>query len=219
MIICMFMTAATELGTGQWLPVLLENVGVPAILVLVWINGLMAVGRQFAGPVVHTLSPTGMLLASAVISAFGLYWLSFAQGYVAFAAAAVFAVGICYFWPTMLGFVAENIPRSGALGLAIMGGAGNLSVTFILPLIGDIYDSNVAKSLPAGADLEALRAAAVGTAEAGQWMAAQLEGGRLTLRGIVILPIILVVAFLALYYNRRGKQPERLERVTARAAD
>lgn len=219
MIVCMFMTAATELGTGQWLPVLLENVGVPAILVLVWINGLMAVGRQFAGPVVHTLSPTGMLLASAVISAIGLYWLSYAQGYTAFAAAAVFAVGICYFWPTMLGFVAENIPRSGALGLAIMGGAGNLSVTFILPLIGDIYDSNVAKSLPAGADLEALRSAAVGTAEAGQWMAAQLEGGRLTLRSIVILPIILVVAFLALYYNRRGKQPERLERVAAQPAD
>ena len=100
-----------------------------------------------------------------------------------------------------------------------MGGAGNLSVTFILPLIGDIYDSNVAKSLPAGADLEALRSAAAGTAEAGQWMAAQLEGGRLTLRSIVILPIVLVVAFLALYYNRRGKQPERLERVAAQSAD
>ncbi len=55
----MFLTASTELGPGQWIPTILENVGVPAILVLAYINGLMAIGRQFAGSFVHRLSPIG----------------------------------------------------------------------------------------------------------------------------------------------------------------
>ena len=32
------------------------------------INGIMAVGRMFAGPFVHKLSPIGMLVASAILS-------------------------------------------------------------------------------------------------------------------------------------------------------
>jgi fucose permease len=115
---------------------------VQGILVLVWINGLMAVGRQFAGPVVHKLAPNGMLLFSAVFSALGLFWLSHAQGTVAvFSAAAVFALGVCYFWPTMIGFTSERCPRTGALGLALMGGIGMLSVSWVLPYMGGIYDA------------------------------------------------------------------------------
>ena len=53
MVVCMLMTAATELGTEAWLPNILTEAGVSGILVLVWINGLIAVGRQFAGPFVH----------------------------------------------------------------------------------------------------------------------------------------------------------------------
>nr|WP_294897882.1 hypothetical protein [uncultured Pedobacter sp.] len=36
----------------------------------------------------------------------------------------VFGLGVGYFWPTILGFVAENIPKSGALFLNLMCGAG-----------------------------------------------------------------------------------------------
>ncbi len=137
--LCMIMTACSELGPNQWIPsILTASAGVSGILVLVWINGIMAVGRQFAGPVVHKLSPTGMLLFSAVFTAIGLYLLSIASGWATFAAATVFAVGVCYFWPTMLGFTAERVPKSGALGLAIIGGIGMLAVNFILPAMGHV---------------------------------------------------------------------------------
>ena len=68
MVACMLMTASTELGSGQWIPNILSHAGVDGILVLVWINGLMAVGRQFAGVFVHKLSPIGMLVGSAILS-------------------------------------------------------------------------------------------------------------------------------------------------------
>ena len=125
MVACMVLTAATELGPAQWIPNILSNAGVSGILVLVWITGLMAVGRMFAGPFVHSLSPIGMLTASAVLSALGLYAMSHSTGAMLFAAATLFAFGVCFFWPTMLGFVAENYPKTGALGLAIMGGVGH----------------------------------------------------------------------------------------------
>ncbi len=141
---CMLMTAATELGPSQWMPdILKKSANVPGILVLVWITGLMAVGRQFAGPVVHKLSPSGMLLFSAIFSAAGLFWLSQAQSQAAvYAAATIFAVGVCYFWPTMIGFTSERCPRTGAVGLALMGGMGMLSVSIVLSYMGDIYDKD-----------------------------------------------------------------------------
>ena len=111
----MFLTAATELGTNQWLGALLQGAGVSGILVLVFINGLMAVGRSFAGPFVHRFNPNGMLILSALLAGIGLLLLSKATGYAAFGAAFVFAAGICFFWPTMLGFVSEYLPNTGAL--------------------------------------------------------------------------------------------------------
>ena len=138
---CMLLTAATELGTNQRIDSLLQETGVPAILVLAFINGIMALGRAFAGPVVHRLSTTGMLLFSAVFSFIGLFAMSYASGALTFVAAAVFAVGICYFWPTMLGFVSERIPESGALGLGVMGGLGMLSVSIVLPIMGGFLDA------------------------------------------------------------------------------
>ncbi|MYG82158.1 MAG: MFS transporter [Gemmatimonadetes bacterium] len=122
MLLCMAMTASLELGPNRWVPAVLEAGGMQGILVLVYINGIMALMRLGAGPVVHRLSPTGILLASAVLSGLGLLWLSYGTSVTSvFAAATVFAVGVCYFWPTMLGFVSERIPKSGALGLGLMG--------------------------------------------------------------------------------------------------
>ena len=123
MVGCMLLTAATELGTNQWIAELLENVGVPSILLLVFINGLMAFGRSLAGQVEKKLSPSGMLFFSAIFATIGLVLLSQATGYWIFGAAIIFALGICYFWPTMLAFVSEYLPKTGALGLSVMGGA------------------------------------------------------------------------------------------------
>ncbi|MFZ1534350.1 MAG: MFS transporter, partial [Chitinophagaceae bacterium] len=69
LIICMFGTAITELFTGQWIQVLLNNVSQNSILVLTVTTGVMVVGRGLAGPVVHRLSPAGVLLGSAIFSA------------------------------------------------------------------------------------------------------------------------------------------------------
>ena len=183
---CMFMTAATELGSNQWMTALLEDVmkseGIHSILLLVWISGIMAAGRSVAGPIVHRLSPSGVLLGSAIFSGIGLLLLSYAGGYWSFGAAAVFAVGITYFWPTMLGFVNENIPKSGALGLAIMGGIGFLGGAIAQPVLGRIYDIK----------FEALNNS--------------LAAGSATLRTVIILTVILTIAFSYLYLKRRGQR-------------
>lgn len=196
MVLCMLLTAATELGPGQWIPNILTNAGVSGILVLVWITGLMAVGRQFAGVFVHRLAPSGMLLLSAVLSALGLYAMSRSSGGMLFVSATVFALGVCFFWPTMLGYVSENYPKTGALGLAIMGGAGMLSVSFVLPVIGRFYDEGITERL-AGRVAENLPAA--------DWAALQASAGLETLGQVAVLPAVLVVIFLGLVLKRRQR--------------
>ncbi len=142
MILCMFLTAATELGTGQRISSLLGTSGVPPLLILAFINGIMVAGRYFAGEIVHRINISLMLLLSAIFSFLGLILLSYTSGIAVFISAAVFAIGVCYFWPTMLSFIAEKIPESGALGLSLMGGAGMLSVSLILPIMGSYMDAN-----------------------------------------------------------------------------
>lgn len=142
MLFCMLLSAATELTTGQRISSLLQGTGVAPILVLAFINGIMAIGRGFAGPIVHRLNTTGMLFFSAIVSMVGLLFMSYVDGaFLTFLAAGVFAIGICFFWPTMLGFVSENVPESGALGLSIFGGAGMLSTSIFLPISGYLTDS------------------------------------------------------------------------------
>lgn len=140
----MLLTASTELGTNQWLPNILTNTAaVSGILVLVWINGLMAIGRFFGHSFIGRISPIGLLIGSASASLVGLLLLSVADTAIfAFAAATVFAIGICYFWPTMLGVTSERFPAGGALLLGIMGGIGNISVAITMPILGGIYDAS-----------------------------------------------------------------------------
>lgn len=142
LLICMAVTASLELGPNRWLSAILEAGKIPGLLVLAYISGLMAVLRFFAGPVVHRLSPTGILVSSAILSGIGLLWLSYAEDVqMAFAAATVFAIGVCYFWPTMLGVTSELVPRSGELGLALVGGTGMLIVGVLTaPQMGKLAD-------------------------------------------------------------------------------
>jgi len=135
---CMLLSASTELGTNQWVNALLENNGISdPILILVVVSGIMAVGRFFAGGLVHRLNPIGVLLGSAIISAIGLWLLSVSNNAVfTLLSAAVFAIGICYFWPTMIGVASEYIPKSGALGMSVLGGAGFVATSMVLPIMG-----------------------------------------------------------------------------------
>ena len=187
MVFCMFLTATTELGTNQWIAKIMESTTSNAVLLIVFISGIMVVGRYFAGPVEKALSPTRMLLFSAVFSAIGLYWLSVAEGSQAFAAAGVFAIGVCYFWPTMLGFTSEYVPKSGALGLSLIGGAGMFATSVFNPVLGYFMDKGRQQALAAGLSQAA----------------ADLKAGQDSLQNMVIFPVVLVVVFTALYLNRK----------------
>jgi MFS family permease len=205
MVACMMLTAATELGTNQWITALLANVGVPSILLLVFINGIMALGRGFAGELAHKLAPTGILLFSAIFSTLGLVLLSYSHGYLAFFSAAVFAVGVCYFCPTMLGFVSEYLPKTGPMGLSIMGGAGMLSVSFILPMMGKRFDNNLTGLIPENYILETLKNAVKNTKEATLWTQINLEAGSQTLLSVAVLPLFLVFVFACIFIFMRNK--------------
>ncbi|MCK5664189.1 MAG: hypothetical protein KAI17_11925, partial [Thiotrichaceae bacterium] len=145
LVLAMAMTASIELGPNRWIPAVLEAAGIHGILVLVWINLLMAIMRYKAGAVVHKLSPTGILVTSAIISGIGLYWLSYTETLtMAIMAGTVFALGVSYFWPTMLGVTSERIPKGGALALALVGGVGTIIVGLVTsPLMGSVADDNL----------------------------------------------------------------------------
>lgn len=134
---CMLLTASTELGTTQWINALLAKNGIGPMIILAVVTGIMAVGRFFAGGLIHRLNPTGVLIGSATISVAGLWLLSISTGPVmTVISAAVFAVGVCYFWPTMIGATSEYVPKSGALGMSILGGAGFVATSMVLPIMG-----------------------------------------------------------------------------------
>ena len=134
---CMLLTASTELGTTQWINALLKTNGINPMIILVVVTGIMAIGRFFAGGLIHRLNPTGVLLGSAITATVGLWLLSISAGAaMTLLSAAVFAVGVCYFWPTMIGVASEYVPKSGALGMSILGGAGFVATSMVLPIMG-----------------------------------------------------------------------------------
>ena len=206
MIILMFGTAITELFTGQWIDVLLKNVTDNAILLLTIETGVMVLGRAFAGPVVHKFSPSGVLLISAILAAVGLYMLGHTTGNMLFVGALVFGIGVCYFWPTMLGFVSENLPRTGAVGMNLMGGAGMFAVSVYMIFMGSYYDKLLAAKLPAGADLAAYSAVTASPEMAKVLNEAKAAAGPEIINVTLIIPIILTVAFAGLLIYMRSKK-------------
>lgn len=122
-----------ELGTDSWIVNITDRVlnnADKALLAFIWTNVLMFSLRFFAGPIVHKISPLGLLFVSAVLGAAGLYLLG--QPYIDstwpwMAAVTVYALGKTFYWPTMLGVISERFPKGGALALGISGGVGMIS--------------------------------------------------------------------------------------------
>jgi MFS family permease len=141
-LICMTLTATSEFGTTQWVDRILGKAGANPMLILALVTGVMAAGRYFAGGLIHRLNPSGVLWTSAIVTTVGIYMLSISTGGMVYLAAFLFAVGICYFWPTMIGFTAENIPKTGALGMSLVGGAGMFAMTIWNPVIGQWLDQH-----------------------------------------------------------------------------
>ncbi|MES2673941.1 MAG: MFS transporter [Pseudomonadota bacterium] len=187
MAFCMTLTATTELGTQQWVQRILSESGAQPMLILAMITGLMAVGRYFAGPVIHALNPAGVLLASAVVATAGIYLMSTASGPMVYVAALLFALGVMYFWPTMIGFVSEYLPKTGALGMSLIGGAGMFGVSMWNPVIGGWLDAAKAEALAKGLSGEA----------------AELAAGQAALQNLAIFPAVLAIIFAGLFFYRK----------------
>lgn len=139
----MFLTAATELGPGGWIANIYQDVmgGQEGILLLVWGSGLMYILRQFFSKQAHSISPILLITITTPLAALGLFMFRFATTpLVFFIAATLLYVGVCFWWPTMLGIAAERCPRTGAFGLALLGGAGAFSTFLAGPIMGAISD-------------------------------------------------------------------------------
>jgi putative membrane-bound dehydrogenase-like protein len=151
MLVMMAITTSLELGPMRWIPSVLQSGGLHGILVLVWISGWMVVLRALSGRFVKLLAPTGMLLLAALLTGSGLFLLSFANNtWTAFAAATIFAWGVAFFFPTMVGVVSERRPKTGSLGIVLTAGIGlGMSGAFGVPLMGKLADGYLAESLPA----------------------------------------------------------------------
>ncbi|MSU20876.1 MAG: MFS transporter [Pedosphaera sp.] len=205
--LCMFLTAAAELAPGQWVDMALtRTVGMKGIWLLIYVSGLMFVMRHFAGPLAHRLSPVGLLWISCLLASVGLIFLSIANSKITgLLAATVWGVGVCYMWPTMLGAASERFPRGGALLMGLMGTGGTLSIYFVLPQMGKIFDN--AKIREAGGE-EAFKALS------GEKLNAVLTyASQYSFRVVAILPAILLIVFGAIWFfdkARGGYKPVKI---------
>ncbi|WP_305952815.1 sugar MFS transporter [Emticicia oligotrophica] len=189
MFACMALTAITEFGPQQWTGLIMSKSGASPMLILALVTGLMAVIRFFAGPIVEKFDQTGVLLGSAVLAAIGIYLFSTQTGSMAYVAAVFFAMGVALFWPNMVGFIAEKVPLSGALGMSIIGGVGMFSTSIFQPIIGRWIDSAKAEQTAAGLTGDEM----------------ELAAGQATLSTMVLFPAILIVAFVILFFWQKRK--------------
>lgn len=186
--VCMALTAITEFGPQQWVGLIMSKSGAKPMVILALVTGLMAVGRFFAGPVIHTLGQTGVLLMGAIFAAIGIYLFSSVTGSMAYVAAILFAIGVCYFWPVMVGAVAQRVPLSGALGMSIIGGVGMFSTSIWQPIIGGWIDADKAAKAATGITGDAL----------------ELAAGQATLAKMVTFPAILIVLFIIFFFWQKN---------------
>lgn len=190
MVFCMTLTATAELGTQQWIERILSASGASPMLILALITGLMALGRYFAGPLIQRLNPVGVLLSSAIVATIGIYTMSMVTGNMVYLAAALFAVGVTCFWPTMVGFIAEQVPESGAFGMSLIAGVGILAVSIWNPVIGNWIDSA----------RQAAEAQNLSGAEA------ELVAGQATLSNLMLFPMALIILFAGLMLYMRSRK-------------
>ena len=180
--VAMLGTATAELFINQWVDVLLRSVSNNAILILLITSGVMTLGRGMAATIVSRFSTTGMLLFSAVFTTIGLFMMANLDGNLLFLSAVVFGIGVTYFWPTMLGFVATYIPKTGAIGLAIVGAAGMFAVSIYTQIMGGYYDGLTAKL-------------------------SEVDAGRAVIRTTLYIPIALIVIFAGIHlYMKQRKE-------------
>jgi MFS family permease len=235
LLLIMIPLATTELGTDSWITDLMtpamNELGMQAGWILVYTSAIMFILRFFAGPIVHKVSPLGLLAICSAIAALGLYMLSFSTGTMILIAATIYGLGKTFFWPTMLGIVAERFPKGGALTLNITGGLGMIAAGVIgAGIVGYIQDRSIDKNIQAYdkanntslhttyvkesktsffGDYQAVdqRKLAQASAQDVETVTAIQDSAKKTaLRDIVIFPLIMLASYIALiiYFRAKG---------------
>jgi MFS family permease len=134
---------------------------------------------------------------SAVLTTVAVYSMSIADGSMIYLGAVLFAFGVCYFWPTMIGFVSEYLPKTGALGMSLVGGMGMFATGIWQPVIGSWIDENTQLALDSGLSQDI----------------AEIAAGKATLGNITYFPLILILFFGILYLNRKKLEKIRYSNV------
>lgn len=235
MLLIMIPLATTELGTDSWISDLMapemKTIGLQAGWILVYTSAIMAVLRFFAGSIIHKISPLGLLAVCSAIAALGLYLLSSSDGMMVLVAATIFGLGKTFFWPTMLGVVAERFPKGGALTLNITGGVGMIGAGVIgAVILGFVQDKSIDEKLRGYdevnrtalhstyitetkqsifGDYQALDAAKLLSADAEEQqtvVSVQEEAKKDALKTIAIVPVGMLICYLLLmwYFNYQG---------------
>jgi MFS family permease len=224
----MIFTTATELGPDQWIGNLLSNlVGIQGILLLVYTAGIMFILRQFcSGFLLNRLSPLGLLATSSVIAAIGLYAISSSKTALGvLAAATIFGLGKSFFWPTMVGVVSEQFPKGGALVMGLIGGMGMFSAGWLAaPAIGAIQDHYALASLSqetrtlvvsdGGLDEKKVLSVESPTVKT-EIETAKKYSAEMTYKWMSLIPAILSIIFLGLYFYFRSKGGYRVQHIGA----
>ncbi|MEZ6112063.1 MAG: MFS transporter [Pirellulaceae bacterium] len=248
LIIIMMPLATTEIGTDGWISGLMEEpmkeAGYNAGWVLVYTSAIMMVLRFFAGPIVHKLSPIGLLIISSVLAIAGLFALSQtgASGLaVIFAAATLYGFGKTFFWPTMLGITAEQCPKGGALTLNAISGIGMIAVGVLgFPYIGFLQENTASTELAANSaptaevvlteekylgfvDYRAIDPAqeATITDEEGKaaLKAAKTAGQFDALAKMALFPSFMLICYIVLFLYFKSKGGYKAEVLTGHAAE
>lgn len=230
LLLIMIPLATTELGTDGWITALMEpemkKLGMAATWVLVYTSFIMMILRFFAGSIVHRLSPLGLLAVSSIVAAIGLVFLSKATGLSILVAATVYGFGKTFFWPTMLGVVAERFPKGGALTLNATGGVGMLGVGVLgAPFIGllqeNVAENRIEKDMPGVyaevskedtgvfgkyTAVDSEKVAKLGEEQQTELAAIQGASKKDTLLLIAIFPCIMLICYLILimYFKSQG---------------
>jgi hypothetical protein len=94
----------------------------------------------------------------------------------------------------MIGFVGEYIPKSGALGMSLIGGAGMFATGIAQPILGGWIDAAKAKAVASGLTGNA----------------AEVAAGQQTLTNLLIFPAVLIVIFGIMFLNRKQLEARRV---------
>ncbi len=242
-VLLMIPLAVTELSTDSWITELMSPemnaLGLQAGWVLVYTSAVMFVVRMYAGPLLHTAKPLGVLAGASALAAIGLFWLSGATGLALLAAATLYGIGKSFFWGTSLAIASEQFPRGGAVTLNVMAGAGMLAAGIVgTVMLGALQDRAISRGLDAydstnnaqlaetyltertglfGAyraiDQDKLAGASMEDQQLIQGVTAIGKKG--ALREVALVPVFMLLAYLGLiayFRSRGGYQPVTLTR-------